>query len=158
MLTTGIQKFLSRRMAPSDAPEPSFSPEDLAAAALLVECSRVDREQTDEERSKIVAIVRERCGLDHETAECLVSVAERRQDAVWHNWLFTSTIRDAYDAEASNALVEHLWEIAAADGAIHAFEARLIERIARELGVPDEGVAASRARVVERLGLEETGA
>jgi len=155
MLTSGIQKFLERRRekAEAAAEEPPFSREDLAAAALMVECARIDRDHSEEEHHKILAIIRERCGLDHETAECLVAVAERQNDEVWHDWLFTSTVKEAYDEEGRSSLIEHLWEIAAADGAIHDFEKKLVERVARELAVPEDTVDESRSRVSERLGL-----
>jgi uncharacterized tellurite resistance protein B-like protein len=155
MLTTAIRKYLVMRRKDDYSPQPTFLREDLAAAALMVECARVDRDHSKEEQGKIVAIIRDRCGLDHETAECLVSVAEQKNDEVWHDWLFTSTVKDAYDDEERRSLVEHLWEIAAADGAIHHFEEKLVERIARELAVPDDSVSASRASVAERFGLPE---
>jgi uncharacterized tellurite resistance protein B-like protein len=158
MLTTAIQKFLAMRRERDESPQPSFSREDLAAAALMVECARVDRDHSKEEQGKIVAIIRDRCGLDHETAECLVGVAEQKNDEVWHDWLFTSTVKKAYDEEGRRSLVEHLWEIAAADGAIHPFEENLVERIARELAVSEESVSKSRASVAERFGLAEANA
>ena len=156
MLTTAIQQFLERRRSDSEASQPAFSPEDLAVAALMVECARVDRDHSEVELSAIVDFVRMRCGLDRETAECLVAVAERKHDEVWHDWLFTSTVKAAYDDEGRRELIEHLWEIAAADGAIHDFEEKLVHRIARELEVSDEAVSQSRARVARRVGLGDT--
>jgi uncharacterized tellurite resistance protein B-like protein len=153
MLTTAIQNFLARRKRGDDSPEPSFAPEDLAVAALMVECARIDGDHSEVELGTIVAFVRDRCGLDHETAECLVAVAERKHDDVWHDFLFTSAVKDAYDEEGRRQLIEHLWGIAAADGEIHDFEEKLVQRIARELEVPDEAVSESRAQVLEGLGL-----
>jgi uncharacterized tellurite resistance protein B-like protein len=155
MLTKAIEKFLAKRRARADVAQPEFSREDLAAAALMVECARVDRDQSEDEQRRILAIIRERCGLDAETAECLVAVAEKKSDEVWHDWLFTSAIRDAYDEAGRLELIEHLWEIAAADGAIHDFEEKLVERVGRELAVSDEAISESRASVAGRLGLAE---
>ncbi|MBW2385270.1 MAG: TerB family tellurite resistance protein [Deltaproteobacteria bacterium] len=155
MLTTGIRSWLASSKESDESPQSAFSREDLAAAALMVECARVDRDHSEEEQGKIVAIIRERCSLDHETAECLVAVADRKNDEVWHDWLFTSTIKEAYDETERLKLIEHLWEIAAADGAIHDFEEKLVERIARELAVSDDAVSESRARVTDRMGLAE---
>ena len=156
MLTTAIRRFLETRRSEEESPEIPFSPEDLAVAALMVECARVDRDHSEVEVSKIVEFVRARCGLDRETAECLVALAEQKRDAVWHDWLFTSTVKQAYDDEGRQMLVEHLWEIAVADGVIHDFEAKLVHRIARELEVSNEFVAESRARVARRAGLDDT--
>ena len=55
-------------------------------------------------------------------------------------------------------MIERLWEVAYADGAVHPFEAHLIERIGGELGISDEIIQQRREVVRERLGAEESEA
>jgi uncharacterized tellurite resistance protein B-like protein len=78
--------------------------------------------------------------LGEETAECLVAVAERREDEVWHDWLFTETIKACFDEYDRLTVIERLWEIALADGTVHPFEEHLIARIASELFISREAV------------------
>lgn len=116
----------------------------LAAAALLVECAGVHEGVEERERLAIAAAVRELFELDADVAEMLVAVAERRVDDVWHDWLFTEAIRGSFDLDARIALIDKLCEVAHANGVLQRFEDAFIERIARELEVPQEHVERCR--------------
>ena len=63
---------------------------------------------------------------------------------MWHDWLFTEAVRRHFDLEERVALVRMLCDVAHADGLLHPREEALVERIARELGVPDERYAECR--------------
>ena len=154
MDTEAIREFLAGSSdAPRD-PEQPFGREELAAAALLVECARIDREGIDPgEREAICRAVREEFSLDHETAESLVAVAEKRQDEVWHRWLFTETVKRSFNEAAKLRIIRRLWEVAFADYQIHPHELDLIARIARELGIQEEAIHESREWVRERMGI-----
>ena len=138
MVSEVIQAYLAKRRPPR--PASPFALEELAAAALMVECARIDGAFTEEERHAICRAVMEKLVLDEETAECLVGVAERREDEVWNDWLFTETIKTSFDEYDRLTVIERLWEVALADGTVHPFEERLIARIASELGISKEAV------------------
>jgi uncharacterized tellurite resistance protein B-like protein len=142
MVTGVIQAYLAKRLPPS--PAWPFKLAELAAAALMVECARVDGAFTEEEREAICRAVMEELVVDEETAECLVRVAERREDEVWHDWLFTETIKKSFDEYDRLAVIQRLWEVALGDGTVHPFEELLIARIASKLGI-------SKAAVDRRL-------
>jgi uncharacterized tellurite resistance protein B-like protein len=63
-----------------------------------------------------------------------------REEAVWHDWLFTETVRGSFDAYDRLAVIQRLWEVALADGTVHPFEESLIRRIAGALEVPEQAV------------------
>jgi uncharacterized tellurite resistance protein B-like protein len=138
MVTGVIRAYLAKRLPPS--PTWPFKLPELAAAALMVECARIDGAFTGEEREAICRAVRKELQLDGETASCLVAVAERHEDAVWHDWLFTNTINKSFDEYDRLAVIQRLWEVALADGDVHPFEERLIGRIARQLDVSRQAV------------------
>jgi len=156
MLTKEIRRILAERPAPG--PDWPFKLEELAAAALMVECGRVDGAFDDEERDEICRAVMEELVLDEETANCLVGVAERREDEVWHDWLFTEAIKASFGEHERLAVIQRLWEVALADGTVHPFEEHLISRIASELEIPEDAV---RRRLVVALrrnpGLDTLG-
>ncbi len=133
-----IQAYLAKRRSPR--PASPFALEELAAAALMVECARIDGAFTEEERHAICRAVMEKLVLDEETAEYLVGVAEMREDEVWNDWLFTETIKTSFDEYDKLTVIERLWEVALADGTVHPFEEHLIARIASELGISKEAV------------------
>lgn len=144
-----IRDYLTERPAPG--PDWPFRLEELAAAALMVECAQIDGEFSAEEREAICRAVREQLTLDPETAEYLVGLAAMRRDSVWHDWLFTEVIRKHFSQDERIAVIRRLWEVATADGVLHSFEERLITRIAQELGIPQETLAASRERAGQRI-------
>jgi uncharacterized tellurite resistance protein B-like protein len=138
MLTKEIRELLAER--PPPGPEWPFKLEELAAAALMVECARIDGEFDEDERDEICRAVMDELVLDEETAECLVGLAERREDEVWHDWLFTEAIKTSFDEYDRLAVIRRLWEVALADGTVHPFEEHLIARIASALDIPEEAV------------------
>ncbi len=155
MLTKAIRELLAKRPGPAPGPERPFEVQTLAAAALMVECARIDGAFGERERDAICQAVREAFALDHETAEILVGVAEKHEDEMWDNWLFTETIKRHFSQDEQIEIVRRLWEIALVDEHLHPFEERLIERVARELDLPEEAVARSREQAIERTGGEE---
>jgi len=155
MLTKAIRELLAKRPGPAPAPERPFELQHLAAAALMVECARVDGAFRDEERDAICHAVREAFALDRETAEILVGVAEKHEDEMWDDWLFTETIKRHFDREEQLEIIRRLWEVAWADEEVHPFEERLIARVARELGLSEQAVARSRQQAGARRGEEE---
>jgi uncharacterized tellurite resistance protein B-like protein len=146
MLVSAIRDFLATPAPTLQVNVDGFSRQELAAAVLMIECARIDGSFTTEERDAICRSVRDRLRLDDETVECLVGIAERRHDEVWHDWLFTETIRRSFDPEDRLGVIERLFEVAWADGEIHRFEAHLIDRIAADLEVSKEEVARARER------------
>lgn len=150
MLTKAIRALLARQPGPAPGPERPFEIQMLAAAALMVECARIDREFTEREREAICHAVREAFALDQETAEQLVAVAERHEDKMWDNWLFTETIKRHFSPDEQLEIVERLWDVAMVDADLHPFEEHLISSVARELGLPEEAVARSRERAQQR--------
>jgi uncharacterized tellurite resistance protein B-like protein len=158
MTTESIRALLARWRDPGEEGSRPFDREAVAAAALMVECARIDGEFSDEERDSISAIVRDHCGLDPVTAETLVAVAEKRNDEVWHNFLFTEQIRSNASPDELGRVIERLWEVAFADGAIHPLEAHCIESIGNQLEISDEIIQHLREVVRERLGIEESEA
>lgn len=118
--------------------------ERVAAAALLVECARVDTRVEEAERRAVAEGLRALFDVEDEVVETLVAVAEQRVEEVWHDWLFTDAIRRGFDAAGRRALLERLWRVALADGVLDAKESLLIERIGRELGISKEEVRQCR--------------
>ena len=155
MLTRAIRELLAKKPGPAPGPERPFDVQTLAAAALMVECARVNGAFLEKERDALCHAVREAFDLDHETAEILVGVAEKHEDEMWDNWLFTETIKRHFSKDEQREIVGRLWEVAFADDELHRFEERLIARVARELGLPEEVVARSREQASQRMGGKE---
>ena len=150
MLTKAIRELLAKRPGAAPAPERPFDVQTLAAAALMVECARIDGAFTERDRGAICHAVREAFALDHETAEILVGVAEKHEDDMWDNWLFTETVKRHFSQDEQLGIVGRLWDVAMVDEDLHPFEEHLIASVARELGLSEEAVAQSREQADQR--------
>jgi uncharacterized tellurite resistance protein B-like protein len=150
VLTRAIRELLAKQPGPAPGPERPFELETLAAAALMVECARIDGEFNEQEREGICHAVREAFDLDRETAEQLVAVAEKHEDEMWDNWLFTETIKRHFNEDEQLEIVGKLWDVAMVDEDLHPFEEHLIGSIARELKLSRDAVERSREQALQR--------
>ncbi|MBI1261874.1 MAG: hypothetical protein GC184_09130 [Rhizobiales bacterium] len=106
-----------------------------AAAALLVEAARLDRDFSDAERNAIKSIISSKFGLDAETAQNLVAMAEKDDKMVHDDVAFLDSIKKGFSAEEKSELLEMLWTLSLADKNLHHFEEYLIWHMTRELGL-----------------------
>ena len=135
------------------APGPGYSDAQVAAAALMVEAARLDGSFTDVERDRIQKLLVERFQLTPWLAGELLARAERTatESVAWQG--FTRAIKDGLAPDERVGVIEMLWEVAYADGALHDYEASLLRRVAGLLYVSDRASGEARLRVMKRLGI-----
>jgi len=140
----------------SEAPTQDTSVADtrLAAAVLLVDAARADEDYTADDKTRLVAILKIRFHLTDGEVTDLLDLAEERAEESVNLHRFTSSVKDKWSEQDRIGLIELLWEVAYADGKIHAYEDHLIRRVAGLIYVSDRDRGEARKRVAERLGLE----
>ncbi len=146
-------KELTDRFSGTEGPALSLREEELrlAAAALLVHASTIDGEVDHAEREKLKSLLRERFELDgHAVRELLDEAGVREVESV-DLYRFTSVLCRELDQDGRKRIVEMLWEVALADGAVHEFEANLVWRAAELLGVSTRDRIALRKKVESRV-------
>jgi uncharacterized tellurite resistance protein B-like protein len=131
-----------------------FDALQLAAAALMVEAATMDSAFEASERERIGQLVQERFALSADEAADLIAEAERTaaDSVAWQG--FTNAIKDGFDHDERVQLIEMLWEVVYADGALHDYEASLLRRITGLLYVSDRESGEARKRVLARLGVD----
>jgi uncharacterized tellurite resistance protein B-like protein len=151
-----VRRFLSilmgdERAWAEDGDAKRFRPEQLAAAALMVEAARLDGTFGAAERRRILDLLGKRFGLVPEEAGRLLARAEERatESVAWQG--FTREIKEALSPEERVGILEMLWEVAYADGSLHDYEASLLRRVAGLLYVSDRESGLARLRVLDRL-------
>ncbi|MEO3427976.1 TerB family tellurite resistance protein [Pelagibius sp. CAU 1746] len=127
----------------------------LATAALLIEAAEMDADFGAEERATITELVERRFGLSAEESRALVRAASDKVQQSVEVFGFTREIKNAFSPEERIEMMEMLWEVAYADGALHDLEANLMRRLAGLLHVSDRDSGLARKRVLTRLGLED---
>lgn len=107
----------------------------LATGVLLVEVMRADNDIHDDERTMAGRALQETFALsDAEVAQLLDSALEASREA-YDLHRFTSEINRHCNREQRIRIIEHLWRVVWADGALSAHENHLMRRLADLLHV-----------------------
>lgn len=133
-----IRSFLSEMSGPVE--EREFGEEEyrLAAAALLFHVIAVDGTVSEEERDKLSEMLMRRYQLDRRGVQSLIAAAENADKEAIDLYGFTRVLKRHLDAAGRERIVELMWTLVYADGAVHEFEDNVIWRVAELLGVASQ--------------------
>src|ERR1700712_5085555 len=133
----GLRQFIADVVSPTAQPDRTFDDTGyrLAATALLLHVISLDGEPTDLERRKLHSLIESRFGLDRGTADHLIASATLVEGEAVDLYHFTSVIMRSVDEAGRLRIVEMMWELAYADGAVTEFEDNVVWRGADLLGL-----------------------
>jgi uncharacterized tellurite resistance protein B-like protein len=133
----GLRQFIADVVSPTAHPDRAFDDTGyrLAATALLIHVISLDGEPTDLERRKLHSLIESRFGLDRGAADHLIASATLVEGEAVDLYHFTSVIMRSVDEAGRLRIVEMMWELAYADGAITEFEDNVVWRAADLLSV-----------------------
>ena len=126
----------------------------LATAVMMVEVMRSDPETDDRERQATIAALREKFSLEQDEVERLLELAERTAEDANDYHRFTSRINRGFTREQKTRIIEHMWRIAHADGAVSAHENHLMRKVAALLYISHADYVGARMRAKAHAGLE----
>lgn len=102
----------------------------VAATALMVQLSRVDNDEDDEELKTIVECAVRAHQVTHEEAEDILQDALSHANDATSLYEFTGLINEQLSQDEKQVLLESIWRVALADGRIDKYEEHLIRRMA----------------------------
>ena len=142
---------LSNLLKASPAPEVNKKEdENLAAAALMVELAAHDGEISREEREHILTLLENKFGLSPEEALELFVEALATQNDSNHVMGFTKKIKDHFDEEGREHILELMWEVVFVDGKEDSYESNLMRRVSGLLYISDKKNGQIRKKVKDR--------
>lgn len=144
-----IKRFFSEHLD-VDAQQTPQQAMEMAAAALLIELSRADFEHSPEEYTAIKKALRERFQLSGEQLESLIALAEEQNREATSLFEFTRLVNEHYSTEQKFALLQALWEVAAADSDISKYEDHLIRKIADLIYLPHSEFIRAKLSVLSK--------
>jgi len=147
-------KDLFDTIAAPAGPDPARAAHSLqlATAVLLVEVMRADPQLGAEERKAVVAALRQRFDLAGDEIARLVELAEETARTANDFFRFTSSINDGFSHPQKVRMVEHMWEVAYADGHLDAHENHLIAKVAGLLHVTHGEYIAAKLHAKQGAG------
>jgi len=122
----------------------------LATAALLFEMMRMDDKIDEQEKTLLTELIGQKFTLSSEETEELIQLAEQEAAQAVDYHSFTSLINTHYSAEEKIEIVEHLWQVAYADGHINKYEDHLVRKVAELIYVPHSAFIAAKHRAAAK--------
>jgi uncharacterized tellurite resistance protein B-like protein len=127
----------------------------LAVAALLMEAAQVDGPLGEQERAAVQRLLERKFRLSAEASRALAATGERKAERSAQLFGFTRTINERLPPGRRVELIEMLWEVAYADGALDPLEDAMLRQVGGLIDVGDPERDAARQRVLQRLGIAE---
>lgn len=118
----------------------------LATAALLFEMMRMDDRLHEKEQALVKTLISRKFILSELETKQLIQLAEQEAEEAIDHHQFTSLINAHFSAEQKISVVEHLWQVAYADGHVDKYEEHLVRKIAELLYVPHKAFIAAKHR------------
>ena len=144
-----VLEFLTGRAPPATATDSDGF--ELAVAALLIEAARMDDHFDESERATIERLLAARFGLTPAAVRTLMAEAEAAVRRSTQFFPFTQEICRRMAPEARVQIIEMLWDVAYADGALDPEEDMLVRRIAGLIYVDDRERTLARQRALGKL-------
>jgi len=118
----------------------------LATAALLLEVGKADFSMNEQESRHIADLVGTLFELETEETETLLQLAEEEIKDATSLHAFTSLINEHWTASDKVKIMQHLWEVAYADGELDKHERHLLRKLAGLLYIPQSDYIATKIK------------
>jgi len=148
-LLKAIQDFFNLHLRGDDKDQEQRL--QLASAALMIEVMRVDEREFQSEHETLIAALQSKFSLNEQQTHELVELARQENTDATDYHQFTSLITKHFSPKQREQLLEHLWEIAYADGQLDKYEEHLLRKISELLYLKHDAFIASKHRVQNRM-------
>lgn len=126
---------------------------EIATCALFVEMANADGDFTDDERKKIIKVMKETFNLEEECVNDLIELSEHKIKESISLYEFTSIINDRYSNEEKFKLIKNLWKLIYIDKTLNMYEDHLVKKIGTMLNLDHKRIIDAKLIVKEEKGL-----
>lgn len=124
----------------------------VATAALLVEIAKADGDFSDDERKRIIDLMKKEFSFDDKYVNELLELSEQKVKDSISVYEFTSVINETFSQNEKLDLIKNLWRIIYEDGKLDSHEDRLIKIIGSTLNLEHKNIIAAKLFVKQELG------
>lgn len=105
----------------------------IAACALFLEMANIDGEFSESEQKRILSLLKNDYHLSDDEALTLIEATNQELQQSIDLWQFTRRINQSYSDEEKIRIIEMLWKIVYADGALDKHERYLVDKLSKLL-------------------------
>ena len=124
----------------------------VATAALLIEIAKADGNFSDDERKRIIELMKNDFELDYECVNELLELSEQKVKDSISVYEFSSVINESFTQQEKLDLIKNLWRIIYEDGKLDSHEDRLIKIIGSTLNLEHKEVIGAKLFVKQEMG------
>ena len=132
---------------------PKFPPKkyQVATAALLIEIAKADGDFSDEERERIIDLMKKDFELDDYLVADLLELSEKKvQDSI-SVYEFSKIINESFTRQEKIELLKNLWRIVYVDGKLDSHEDQLIKIIGSTLNLEHKDIIGAKLFVKQEM-------
>lgn len=126
---------------------------EIATCALFVEMAKADGEFTEDERNKIIKVMKETFELEDECVNDLIELSEQKIKESISLYEFTSIINEKYSNEDKFELIKNLWKLIYIDKTLNMYEDHLVKKIGTMLNLDHKRIIDAKLMVKEEKGI-----
>lgn len=145
-----IKDFFNSAARSGEEPEPGLKERriQIAACALLIEMASIDSEFSEEERARILSILKKEFVLSDDMADELIALSMLELKASIDIWQFANLINDNYTPAEKIRLMEMVWKVVYADGRLDKHEDYLIRKLTKLLNLRHREMIEAKLNVM----------
>ena len=130
----------------------SITKYQVATAALLIEIAKADGDFTDDERNRIIELMKSEFNLNDELVGELLELSEQKVSDSISVYEFSTIINETFNREEKIELMKNLWRVIYEDGKLDSHEDRLIKIIGSTLNLQHKDVIGTKLFVKQEMG------
>ncbi|MCU0414928.1 MAG: TerB family tellurite resistance protein [Ignavibacteriaceae bacterium] len=144
-----IQEVSREIIAPSG--KATSKRHQVATAALLVEIAKADGDFSDDERKRIIGLMKKDFDLDDECVNELLELSEQKVKDSVSIYEFSSVINESFTQQEKLELLKNLWRIIYEDGKLDSHEDRLIKIIGSTMNIEHKDIIGAKLFIKQEL-------
>jgi uncharacterized tellurite resistance protein B-like protein len=146
------QDKLTSKEVEASSPKSTSKRYQVATAALLIEIAKADGNFSNEERNRIIDLMRTDFNLDDECVNELLELSEQKVKDSISVYEFSSIINESFTQHEKLGLIKNLWRIIYEDGKLDSHEDRMIKIIGSTMNLDHKDIIAAKLFVKRELG------
>lgn len=123
----------------------------IATCALLIEIAKADGEFSEDERKKIIDLMKENFNLDEKVVEELIQLSEETLQHSISIYEFSNVINQNFTNDEKYELLKNLWKLIYVDDKLHMYEDYMIKKIGATLNMEHQLIIRAKLAVKEEM-------
>ena len=123
----------------------------IAACALLVEIGKADSNFTNEERKKIISIMKNTFNVEEDYVNELIELSEKNFDENESIYEYTTIINNNFTNNEKFELLKNIWRLIYTDENLSRYEEHLVKMIGTLLNIEYSNIIGAKLLIKEEL-------